>query len=71
MLSLSFVIECIGFPLSGGIRIRTPPLVYKQLQPFINLFVSSPINDVKDLSYSLERAAMFSTGTFDRNLDEV
>ncbi|KAK7819133.1 hypothetical protein CFP56_040669 [Quercus suber] len=31
----------------------------------------SPINDVKDLSYSLARAAMFSTGAFDKNLDEV
>ena len=71
MLSVSLVIEYIGFPPSGGIPIKTLPLVYKQLQPFINLSVFSPINDVKDLSYSLARAAMFSTGAFDRNLDEV
>lgn len=71
MLSLSLVIEYIGFPPSGGIPIGAPPLVYKHLQPFINLFVFSPIDDVKDLSYSLAWAAMFSTGAFDRNLDEV
>ena len=71
MLSLSLVIEYIGFPPSGGIPIRTPPLVYKHLQPFINLFAFSPIDDVMDLSYSLAWAAMFSTGAFDRNLDEV
>ena len=71
MLSLSLVIEYIGFPPNGGIPIKTPPLVYKHLQPFINLFVFSPINGFKDLSYSLARAAMFSIGAFDRNLDEV
>ncbi|XP_059441149.1 uncharacterized protein LOC132173627 isoform X2 [Corylus avellana] len=68
---LSLLVEYVGFLPSSGIPIRTPPLMYKHLQPFINLLIFSPTSDIKDLSYGLARAAMFSTGAFDRNLDEI
>ena len=45
--------------------------MYKHLKPLINLLIFSPISDVKNLSYSLAQAAMFSTGAFDRNVDEI
>jgi nucleolar pre-ribosomal-associated protein 1 len=68
---LSLLTEYVGFSPSSEIPIRTPPLMYKHLQPFINLLIFSPTSDIKDLSYSLAQAAMFSTGAFDRNLDEI
>ncbi|XP_042949109.1 uncharacterized protein LOC122281567 isoform X5 [Carya illinoinensis] len=68
---LSLLTEYIGFSPSRGIPIRTPPQMYKHLQSFINLFIFSPITDIKDLSHGLAQAAMFSTGAFDKNLDEI
>lgn len=68
---LSLLIEYIGFSPCSGIPTRTPSLMYKHLQPLINLLIFSPISDVKNLSYSLARAAMFSIGAFDRNVDEI
>ncbi|XP_035543314.1 uncharacterized protein LOC108983821 isoform X4 [Juglans regia] len=68
---LSLLTEYIGFSPSRGIPIRTPPQMYKHLQSFINLFIFSPIADIKDLSHGLAQAAMFSTGAFDKNLDEI
>lgn len=68
---LSLLMEYVGSSHSSGIPIRTPPLMYKHLQTFVNLLIFSPSSEIKDLSYGLARAAMFSTCAFDKNLDEI
>ncbi|XP_048234758.1 uncharacterized protein LOC8266787 isoform X2 [Ricinus communis] len=67
---LSLLVEYIRWSPGSGIAIRTPQMMYKHLQPFLNLLLFSPV-DIKDQSYNLARAAMSSTGAFDRNLDEI
>lgn len=68
---LSLLVEYIKRSPTSGIAIRTPSLMYKQLQTFINLLIFSPIDDIKVQAYNLARAAMSSTGAFDRNLQEI
>lgn len=68
---LSLLNEYVGWSPGSGISIRPPPLMYKHLQPFINLLILSPASDIRDLAYNLARAAMLSTGAFDRDLNEV
>ncbi|XWS10328.1 hypothetical protein CRYUN_Cryun39dG0066900 [Craigia yunnanensis] len=68
---LSLLIEYIGWSPGNGKSDRTPLLMYKHLQPFINLLILSPNCDVKNQAYILARAAMLSTGAFDRNLCEI
>lgn len=67
---VSLLIEYVGWSPSG-IPIRTPPLMYKHLHPFLNLLIFSPISDIKDQAYGLAQAAMLSTGAFDRNRHEI
>ncbi|KAL3520732.1 hypothetical protein ACH5RR_018881 [Cinchona calisaya] len=67
---LSLLIEQVG-SCKSEIFIRTQPLMYKYLHIFINLFMYSPIRDIKDQAYSLAQAAMLSTGAFDRNTREI
>ncbi|KAJ6950483.1 hypothetical protein NC651_004216 [Populus alba x Populus x berolinensis] len=68
---LSLLVEYIKRSPTSGIAIRTPSLMYKQLQTFINLLIFSPIDDIKVQAYNLARAAISSTGAFDRNLQEI
>ncbi|XVF79543.1 hypothetical protein PTKIN_Ptkin14bG0231500 [Pterospermum kingtungense] len=68
---LSFLIECIGWSPRNGKSNRTPLLMYKHLQAFLNLLILSPDGDIKNQAYILARAAMMSTGAFDRNMCEI
>ncbi|CAK7338479.1 unnamed protein product [Dovyalis caffra] len=68
---LSLLVEYIKWSPTSGIAIRTPPLMYKQLQTFINLLIFSSIGDIKVQAYDLAWAAMSSTGAFDRNIQEI
>lgn len=67
---LSFLVDYLEWCPDNEIPIRTPAM-YKYLQPFIKLFIFSPINETRDLAYRLAIAAMFSTGAFDKNLHEI
>ncbi|PNY04311.1 hypothetical protein L195_g000729, partial [Trifolium pratense] len=68
---LSLLVEYIQWCPENEIPIRTPTMLYKYLQPFIKLFMFSPINKTRNLAYRLAMAAMFSTGAFDGNLNEI
>ncbi|XP_027162829.1 uncharacterized protein LOC113763268 [Coffea eugenioides] len=68
---LSLLVEQVVGSNKSQISIRTQPLMYKYLHSFINLFMYSPIRDIKDQAYSLAQAAMLSTGAFDRNPREI
>lgn len=68
---LSLLAEYIQWCPENEIPVRTPAMLYKYLQPFIKLFMFSPINKASYLAYRLAMAAMFSTGAFDRNLHEI
>lgn len=68
---LSLLVEYIEWCPVNEIPIRTPPMLYKYLQPFIKLLMFSPNSETRDLAYRLALAAMFSTGAFDRNLHEI
>ncbi|XP_052734716.1 uncharacterized protein LOC108318920 isoform X3 [Vigna angularis] len=68
---LSLLAEYIEWCPDNEIPIRTPPMLYKYLQPFIKLLMFSPYNETRDLAYRLALAAMFSTGGFDGNLHEI
>ncbi|KAK2639656.1 hypothetical protein Ddye_027451 [Dipteronia dyeriana] len=68
---LSLLIEYIGCSTRNGISVKTPPQMYKHLQPFINLLIFSPTCEMRDQAYNLSRAAMLSTGAFDRNPYEI
>lgn len=68
---LSLLAEYIEWCPDNEIPIKTPPMLYKYLQPFIKLLMFSPYNETRDLAYRLALAAMFSTGGFDGNLHEI
>ncbi|KAL9319803.1 hypothetical protein ACSQ67_011642 [Phaseolus vulgaris] len=68
---LSLLAEYIEWCPDNEIPLRTPPMLYKYLQPFIKLLMFSPYNETRDLAYRLALAAMFSTGGFDGNLHEI
>ncbi|GMI77626.1 EMBRYO DEFECTIVE 2788 [Hibiscus trionum] len=68
---LSFLIEYIGCSPGNGKSNRTPLLMYRHLQTFINLLTLSPNSEIKNQAYILARAAMLSTGAFDRDLCEI
>ncbi|CAI0379864.1 unnamed protein product [Linum tenue] len=68
---LALLVEYVTWDTSSGFPISAPSLMYKHLQPFISLLIFSPIYDVKVHAYKLAQAAMFSTGAFDRNVNEI
>ncbi|KFK29207.1 hypothetical protein AALP_AA7G103100 [Arabis alpina] len=71
---LSFINEYISWTpesLSEIVPTRVPPLMYKQLDVFVNLLLFSPHNEVKDLAYNLALVAMSSTGAFEKNPSEI
>ncbi|KAL9170439.1 hypothetical protein ABFS82_04G145900 [Erythranthe guttata] len=51
--------------------IRTPPQMYKHLNPFIVWLLGSPAGQTKEQAYALAKAAMLSTGAFDNNTREI
>ncbi|GMP22619.1 hypothetical protein CsSME_00000555 [Camellia sinensis var. sinensis] len=67
----SLLIEYIGCSAECKVPVRTPPLMYKHLQQFINLLIYSPIRGIKDQAHILAQAAMLSTGAFDKNPREI
>ncbi|KAL4343375.1 hypothetical protein S245_036316 [Arachis hypogaea] len=68
---LSLLAEYIEWCPENDIPIRTPPMLYKYLQPLLKLLMFSPVNGARDQAYRLAMAAMFSTGAFDRNPHEI
>lgn len=68
---LSLLIEYIGWSPGNGKSNSIPLLMYRHLQTFINLLILSPNSEIKNQAYILARAAMLSTGAFDRNLCEI
>ncbi|KAL0726917.1 hypothetical protein Bca4012_023010 [Brassica carinata] len=71
---LSFLNEYISWTprsQSESIRTRMPPHMYMQLDVFVNLFLFSSDDEVKDLAYNLALVAMSSTGAFDKNPSEI
>lgn len=44
---LSLLLELIGWSPKCKIAVRIPPMMYKHLQPFINLLLYSPIRDIR------------------------
>lgn len=68
---LSLLMEYIEWHPNSEMRLRAPSSLYKHLQSFIKLFIFSADDDVRHRAFSLAKAAMFSTGAFDRNLREI
>ncbi|XP_052200530.1 uncharacterized protein LOC127806944 isoform X2 [Diospyros lotus] len=68
---LSLLIEVIGWSSKGKFPFRTPGLIFKHLQQFINLLLCSPFKDIKGQAHILAEAAMLSTGAFDKNPREI
>lgn len=68
---LSLLVEYIEWCPDNEIPIKTPPMLYKYLEPFLDVLMFSQVDETKDLAYRLAMAAMFSTGAFDRNLHEI
>ncbi|KAL6954142.1 diphosphoinositol-polyphosphate diphosphatase [Sarracenia purpurea var. burkii] len=68
---ISLLMELLGCSSKCKVPVRTPSLMYKNMQPFINLLLYSPIQDIKDQAYILAQAAMLSTGAFDKNPSEI
>ncbi|KAK8989349.1 hypothetical protein V6N11_063781 [Hibiscus sabdariffa] len=68
---LSLLTEYIGFPPANGKSNRIPLLMYRHLQTFMNLLTLSTNSEIKNQAYILARAAMLSTGAYDRDLCEI
>ncbi|KAF6168052.1 hypothetical protein GIB67_011437 [Kingdonia uniflora] len=69
---LSLLIEYIRWsPEINDSSTRPPDLMYKHLRSLIKLLIYSPVKGIQDQAYILTRAAMLSTGGFDRNLLEI
>lgn len=50
---------------------RNPPQMYRHLYPFLVLLVGSPLKQIKEQAYTLAKAAILSTGAFDKNVKEI
>ncbi|KAI3986665.1 hypothetical protein MKX01_014203 [Papaver californicum] len=68
---LPLLIEYIGWSPERKVPIRPPEALYRHLNPLVNLLIRSPIKDIQNQAYTLARAAMFSTGAFDRDIQEI
>ncbi|KAI3950333.1 hypothetical protein MKW92_044638 [Papaver armeniacum] len=68
---LPLLIVYIGWSPERKVPIRPPEALYKHLHPLVNLLIRSPIKDIQNQAYTLARAAMFSTGAFDRDIQEI
>ncbi|KAI0491316.1 hypothetical protein KFK09_025576 [Dendrobium nobile] len=65
---LSLLVECIQSSSQNRI---SAGLLYKHLYPLINFLIFSQVKDIKSQAYALVRAAMISTGAFDKDLSEI
>ncbi|XXG86023.1 hypothetical protein AAC387_Pa11g1011 [Persea americana] len=68
---LSLLMVYIGQSCGSRFPVRGPELMYKHLQPIVDLFIHSSIKGVQDQAYVLAKTAMFSTGAFDGNPSEI
>lgn len=69
---LSLLIEYVKYaPWSRTFTTRASDNMYKHLHPLLDLLIYSPVQGIKDRAYVLVRAAMLSTGLFDRNCQEI
>lgn len=68
---LSLLVEVIGWSANREVPLQIPPMLYKHLQAFINMLLSSRSKEIKDQAYILAKAAILSTGAFTRNLREI
>ncbi|KAG1370126.1 hypothetical protein COCNU_15G004920 [Cocos nucifera] len=68
---LSLLVEFVGQSPGSNGSARTPDLIYKHLQPLIDVLIYSQEKTVKSQAYVLARAAMISTGAFDQNFLEI
>ncbi|XP_072970894.1 uncharacterized protein [Typha angustifolia] len=68
---LSLLVEYIGQSAGSKEQGRLPELMYKHLQPLINILLFSQHKSIQDHAYILVRAAMISTGAFDQNFAEI
>ncbi|RZC65635.1 hypothetical protein C5167_009331 [Papaver somniferum] len=68
---LPLLIEYIGWSPERKVPNRPPEALYKHLHPLVNLLIRSPIKEIQNQAYTLARAAMFSTGAFDRDIQEI
>ncbi|XP_038897462.1 uncharacterized protein LOC120085516 isoform X2 [Benincasa hispida] len=68
---LSLLIEYIPSSSMSSTYFRTPPGMYKHLQPFITLSIHSMDSDIKNKAYYLAQASILSTGALDQNVHEV
>ncbi|KAH6784179.1 hypothetical protein C2S52_009138 [Perilla frutescens var. hirtella] len=50
---------------------RNPPQMYRHLYAFLVLLVGSPLKEIKEQAYALAKAAILSTGAFDKNSKEI
>ncbi|XP_062220395.1 LOW QUALITY PROTEIN: uncharacterized protein LOC133919867 [Phragmites australis] len=68
---LSLLLEYSG--QSGGCwdPERVPESMYKHLQPLIYIMLHSQIKSIRDQAYILVKAAMASSGVFDKNFAEI
>ncbi|XP_073099472.1 uncharacterized protein [Elaeis guineensis] len=68
---LSLLVEFVGQSPGSNGSARTPDLMYKHLQPLIDVLIYSQDKTVKGQAYILAQAAMISTGAFDQNFLEI
>lgn len=68
---LSLLMVYIGQSCGSRFPVRGPELMYKHLQPIVDLFIHSSIKGVQDQAYVLAKTAMLSTGAFDGNPSEI
>ena len=68
---LLLLLELLGWSSKRKVPVRAPSLMYKHVQPFINLMLYSPIGDIKNQARLLAHAAMLSTGAFDKSPREI
>ncbi|KAK9146056.1 hypothetical protein Sjap_005959 [Stephania japonica] len=66
----SLLIEYLGLSPENRTFVMPPEAMFKHLQSLIDLLYS-PVKDIRDKAYELVRAAMSSTGGFDRKPLEI
>ncbi|KAG9454065.1 hypothetical protein H6P81_006969 [Aristolochia fimbriata] len=68
---LSLLVEFVGLSSGRKASLCAPEQMYKHLQPLMNLLIFSPVKEIQEQTRLLVRAALISTGAFDRNISEI
>lgn len=68
---LQLLNEYVGRFSKDATPITNPPQMYRHLHPFLVLLVGSPVEEIKEQAYALAKAAILSTGAFDKNVKEI